>query len=55
MLSSKFVVSGRKKSRLFRKEQEARLLLYSLGIKAPLSKIPLLGKLLFNCDDGIMT
>lgn len=55
MLSSKCVVSGRKSSRLFRKELEPRLLLYSLGIKTPLSKIPLLDKILFNCADAIMT
>ena len=40
MLSSKCVVCDSKKSR-FIKEQEASGLLSSLGIKAPLSKIPL--------------
>ena len=38
---SKCPVSGIKKSR-FGKEQEAKGLLSSLGIKTPLSKIPLL-------------
>ena len=39
-LSSKFAVCGSKKSR-FTKEQEAKGLLSNLGIKTPLSKIPL--------------
>ena len=46
MLLSKCVVCDSKKSR-FIKEQEARELLSSLGIKTPLNKIPLLGPLLF--------
>ena len=41
VLSSKCAVYGSKKSR-FMKEQEAEGLLSSLGIKTPLSKIPLL-------------
>ena len=41
MLSSKYAVCGTKKSR-FIKEQEAEGLLSNLGIKTPLSKIPLL-------------
>ena len=45
-LSSKYVVCGNKKSR-FMKEQETKGLLSNLGIKTPLSKIPLLGDLLF--------
>ena len=40
-LSSKCSVCDSKKSRLM-KEQEAKGLLSNLGIKAPLSKIPLL-------------
>ena len=40
-LSSKCAVCGSKKSR-FVKEQEAEVLLSNLGIKMPLSKIPLL-------------
>ena len=43
-LSSKCVVCGSKKSR-FMKEQEANGLLSKLGIKTPLSKIPLLNVL----------
>ena len=46
MPSSKCVVCSKKKSR-FLKEQEAKGLLSSLGIKTPLSNIPLLGKILF--------
>ena len=45
-LSSKCAVCGSKKLR-FMKEQEAEGLLSNLGTKAPLSKIPLLGDLLF--------
>ena len=45
MLSSKCAVCGSKKSE-FMKEQEAEGLLSNLGIKTPLSKIPLLGHLL---------
>ena len=40
-LSSKCTVCGSKKS-IFMKEQEAEGLLSNLGIKTPLSKIPLL-------------
>ena len=46
MLSSNCAVCGNKKSR-FMKEQETKGLLNNLGIKTPLSKIPLLGDLLF--------
>ena len=46
MLSSKFEVCGSKKPK-FIKDQEAGGLLSSLGIKAPLSKIPLVVPLLF--------
>ena len=46
MLSSKYAVCGCKKSE-FIKEQEAEGLLSNLGIKTPLSRIPLLGDLLF--------
>ena len=45
-LSSKCALCGSKKSR-FMKEQEAEGLLSNLVIKIPLSKIPLLGDLLF--------
>ena len=45
-LSSKCAVSGSKNSR-FMKEQETRGLLSNLGIKTPLSKMQLLGNLLF--------
>ena len=44
--SSKSALCGSKKLR-FIKEQEAEGLLTNLGIKAPLSKISLLGDLLF--------
>ena len=46
MLSSKRAVCDNKKSR-FIKGQEAKGLLSSLGLKAPLSNIPLLGNILF--------
>ena len=45
LMQSKCSVCGIKKSRLV-KEQEAEVLLSSLGIKTPLSKIPLLNILL---------
>ena len=45
-LSSKCVACGSKKSR-FMKEQEAKGLLSSLGIKTPLNKIPLLNILFY--------
>ena len=46
MLLSKCAMSGSKKSRLIKK-QEARGILSTLGFKTPLSKIPLLGDLVF--------
>ena len=46
MLSSKCVACGSNTSR-FMKAQEEKGLLRSLGIKTPLSQIPLLGKILF--------
>ena len=45
MLLSKSAVCGTKKSKII-KEKEASRLLSSLGIKIPLSKIPLVGHLL---------
>ena len=46
MLLSKCAICGSKKSRLMR-EQDVSELSSSLGIKTPLSKIPLLGNILF--------
>ena len=46
MLSSKCAVCGSKKSK-FMKEQEAEGLLSNLGIRIPLSKIPLLNVLFY--------
>ena len=46
MLSSKCAVCGNEKSR-FIKEQKAKELLTSLGLKTSLNKIPLLGDILF--------
>ena len=46
MLSADCNVCGSKKNR-FIKKQEASGLLSNLGIKTPLSKIPLLGDILF--------
>ena len=45
-MQSKCTECGIKKSR-FMKEQEAKVLLSSLGIKTPLSKISLVGNILF--------
>ena len=46
MILSKCAICGSKKSK-FIKKQEASGLLSNLGIKTPLSKIPLLGDVLF--------
>ena len=46
MVLSKCAICGSKKSR-FIKNQEAKGLLSNLGIKAPLSKVPILSDILF--------
>ena len=46
MILSKCAICGSKKSR-FIKNQEAKGLLSKLGIKTPLSKVPILGNILF--------
>ena len=46
MILSKWAICGSKKSK-FIKNQEAKGILSCLGIKTPLSKIPLLGDVLF--------
>ena len=46
MILSKCAICGCKKSR-FIKQQEAKRLLSKLGIKTPLSKMPILGDILF--------
>ena len=46
MILSKCGICGSKKSR-FIKKQEAKALLRKLGIKTPLSKVPILGDILF--------
>ena len=46
MLLSNCAICGSKKSR-FIKKQEASGILSSLGLKTPLTKIPLLGDILF--------
>ena len=46
MVLSKCAICGSKKSR-FIKNQEAKGLLSNLGIKIPLSKVPILGDILF--------
>ena len=43
---SKFAICGSKKS-IFIKKREASETLSSLGLKTPLSKVPLLGDILF--------
>ena len=47
MLLSKCAICGSKKSR-FIKNQEAKGVLSNLGIKTPLSKVPVLGDILFQ-------
>ena len=46
MLLSKCAICGSKKS-TFIKNQEARGLLSNIGIRTPLSKVPILGDILF--------
>ena len=46
MILSKCTICGSKKSR-FIKNQEAKGLLSNLGLRTPLSKVPLLGDILF--------
>ena len=46
MILSKCAICNSKKSK-FMKQQEAKGLLSKLGIKTPLSKIPILGNILF--------
>ena len=46
MILSKCAICGSKKSR-FIKNQEAKGLLSNLGIRAPLTKVPILGDILF--------
>ena len=46
MILSKCAICGSKKSR-FIKNQEAKGLLSNLGIRTPLSKVPILGDILF--------
>ena len=46
MILSKYAIFGSRKSR-FIKNQEARGLLSNLSIKTPLSKVPILGDILF--------
>ena len=46
MILSKWAICGSKKSR-FIKKQEASGILSNLGLKTPLSKVPLLGDILF--------
>ena len=46
MISSKCAIWGSKKSR-FIKNQEAKSLLSNLSIRTPLSKVPILGDILF--------
>ena len=46
VMISKCAICGNKKSR-FIKNQEAKGLLSNLGIKTPLSKVPILGDILF--------
>ena len=45
MILSNCATYGSKKIKIYQKKQEASALLSSLGIKTPLSKIPLVGPL----------
>ena len=46
MILSKYAICGSKKLR-FIKNQEAKGILSNLGLKTPLSKVPILGDILF--------
>ena len=46
MILSKCAICGSKRSR-FIKNQEAKGLLNNLGVRTPLSKVPILGDILF--------
>ena len=46
MILSKCAICGSEKSR-FIKNQEAKGLLNNLGVRTPLSKVPILGNILF--------
>ena len=46
MILSKWAICGSKKSR-FVKDQEAKGLLSNLGVRTPLSKVPVLGDIFF--------
>ena len=47
MILSKCAICGGKTSRFIIKNQEAKWLLSNLGLKTPLSKVPILGYILF--------
>ena len=47
MILSKCAICGSKKKSRFIENQEAKGLLSNLGIKTPLSKVPILGDILF--------
>ena len=48
MMLSKCAICGSRKSR-FIKKQEVKGLLSKLGVRTPLSKVPVLGDILFSC------
>ena len=48
MMLSKCAICGSKKSKCI-KNQKAKELLSNLGLITPLSKVPLLGDISFNC------
>ena len=47
MLLSKCAICGSKKSRFIKKQEESRIL-SGLGLRSPLSKLPLFGDILFS-------
>ena len=53
MILSKCAICGSKKSR-FMKDQEAEGLLSNLGVRTPLSKVPILGDILFYSASWIV-
>ena len=53
MILSKCAISGSKKSR-FVKDQEAKGLLSNLGLRTPLSNVPLSGDILFRSATSLM-
>ena len=56
MFLSKCTIRGSKKSGFIKKQEESGIL-SSLGLKTPLNKIPLFGKIFFkrNCNESLQS